>query len=179
MPGWSVSSLCPHHCQDPFKSIHELHIKGHHSQWCPPILSGFCMVIEIPLPLREHTHLPTLKQVSWLISDTNMEWHINTNLNANSSFWFLLYLSNTASSFTLFSSLYLSPSFHFRGRWFSNIKNALLWIFSLTNSYWSWWSLTHTKTALYYIINLLSVGHLFRTIWHHLGQFAAAQVVLN
>lgn len=32
--------LCLHLCHDPFKRIHEQHIKGHLSQWCPPILSG-------------------------------------------------------------------------------------------------------------------------------------------
>lgn len=43
----------------------------------------------VPLPLPEHTYLPTFNQVSWLITDTHMEWHVDTNLSADPSFWFL------------------------------------------------------------------------------------------
>lgn len=52
-----------------------------------------------------HTHLATFKQVSWLISNTHMQWHICANLSADSYFWFLPSLPNTASGFTLLSSL--------------------------------------------------------------------------
>lgn len=87
----------------------------------PLFSQGSAWLLRFP-SLSVNTHLPTFKQVSWLISDTHIERYIDTNLSADSSFWFLLSLFNTACSFILLSSLYLSPSVHFRGICFSNIK---------------------------------------------------------
>lgn len=87
----------------------------------PLFSQGSAWSLRSPLSFREHTYLTTFKQVSWLRSGTHMEWHIDANLSADSSFWFLPSSSNEAFTFTSLSSVFLSPSVHFSGRWFSNI----------------------------------------------------------
>lgn len=79
MPGWSVSSLSaslsPSPSHDPFKRIYEQQIKGIHND--VPLFCRDSSVAETSSPsLSTHTHMhtPVFKQVSWLISDTHMEW---------------------------------------------------------------------------------------------------------
>lgn len=83
-PHWCPSEVpprsvrvCAQRSHDPFKRIHEQHIKGHHSQWCPPYsVRTLCLLRHSPT----HTHARPLafKQVSWPISDAHSECQTET-----------------------------------------------------------------------------------------------------
>ncbi len=91
-----VSSLPPSVCfslsvslsHDPFKRVYEQQIKGMHND--VPLFCQVHMVVEtLPPFMHKRTHLPTFKQVYWLIIDTYMEWQREENWVQILSFGFI------------------------------------------------------------------------------------------
>ena len=102
MPGWSVSLSASVSPSTMILSSESMSSRSKGSTMMSPYSVGTARSLrQPPPPLCAHTHLPAFKQVSWLISDTHMEWRWNTNRVQILSFAFISALPSSNSILSL------------------------------------------------------------------------------